>query len=117
MKIPEIKRKIEILRKQYSDSDSMELLGDAENEVEEMEEVKDFLDHKVFKKLVAEAEKKANVITALLANDRELDNDKRHKLFIERDVWRWIVMRFGIKSYDEALKALDEALNTKIKSK
>lgn len=116
-----IEEKLKGLRKKYPSIHSQIEIDEDEKRLRELIVQKDFAQHELVIKIVEDAKARVASVNFLLAFDEDLNlpanEAKRYALFRTREVWQFILDRFGVDQKEiEAIindieKSIDVELN------
>lgn len=106
--------KLNIVKSLYK-VDGFQFAIDVERDYRKLIEEKDFLKHPVFKGIVSDIENQINSLNAILLNDETLTDSQRDKIFAQRRALKIIMKSLSVEVKDEAIKALDELIDSKCK--
>lgn len=118
----QIDEKLKELRKKYPSEQSQLQITEDETSLRTLIKTKEFAKHELVEKIIEDTKERIRDINFLLAYDETLNEpenkDKRYAFFRTREVWQFVLDRFGIdenvvdgmihnieKSIDEELKA------------
>ncbi len=117
-----LEEKLAKIRDRYKDNSDAQTLNaiDAdEKALRELIELNDFSKHKVTQEILRDAKQRLQEIDFLLANDEDLNLTenayKRYALFRQRDVWGFILARFGDGEYiRDRVQRMEKDFNTEL---
>lgn len=95
-------------------ADGPQWVDNAEKELRKLIEEKQIAQNPIFQAIVLDAEKKLNDINSVLMNDQSISDVDRKTLFMQKLVWKFIFDRFGMKPHDDAIVALDIAIDSQL---
>jgi hypothetical protein len=110
-----IQQKLSQLRQKYIGSDdSQAYVNDLEKEITNLFEEKRMAVNPIFQAIFKDAEKKLNDINLFLQNDEKLTDIDRRILFAQKNIWKFVFERFGLKLHDNAIALLKEIIDSKL---
>lgn len=111
----ELKVKLAKLREKYSTgySDGTQFVDEIESELRRLIEDKRMANNPIFVAIFNDAQRKLNEINALLLSEATTEKE-RDKFFAEKRVWKFIFDRFGMKPHDDAIKLLEETIDSRL---
>lgn len=107
--------KLEALRIKYAaDFESQQYIDKLEAELRKLFEDQKLADNPLFQAIVKDAQQKLDELNALLCNDRTLTEIDRASIFRAKEIWKFVLDRFGLKSYDRAIELLEKTIDEKL---
>lgn len=116
----DIETKLKKLREKYPSDISLREIDNDERQLRTLIAQKDFANHDVVIDFITDAKKKISDINFLLAYDDEFNQPEkaldRRSLWRERQVWQFILDRFGIdvSSIDQQIELINEEVDNQL---